>query len=153
MKFLFVLFAAVCFLRAADATIEVVKGVESLPKLAVEDASAFKSDATVRMSKMLVADMQVVSLFDVDANYAAAPYESTVPAPVHKDAQYLLRYRLHDDGNGGMKADVRLIRNGQELFAKSYVLKQSEMMVFLAHSIAYDINAKMGGTPMEWMKR
>ncbi|MDD3770083.1 Tol-Pal system protein TolB [Sulfuricurvum sp. IAE1] len=153
MKLLFVLLSAVCFLRAADATIEVVKGVESLPKLAVEDASAFKSDATVRMSKMLIADMQVVSLFDVDESYATASFDSASPAPAHKEAQYLLRYRLHDDANGGMKADVRLIRNAQELFAKSYVLKQSEMMVFLAHSIAYDINAKMGGAPMEWMKR
>lgn len=153
MKFIFVLFAAVCFLQGADTTIEVVKGVEALPKLAVEDASPMKNDVSLKMAKMLAADMEVVSLFNVDDSYAAAPFEALSPAPSHKEAQYVLRYRLSGDGAGGLKADVKLMQNGTDIFVKSYVLKQTEMAVFLAHTIAYDINAKMGGAPMEWIKR
>ncbi len=138
---------------SADATLEVVKGVESLASLGIEDGSVQPGEASQKFAKMLAADMNVVSLFTVDERYAAVAFESPLPSTVHKDAQYILRYRLKHDGAGGMHADVKLLQSNQELFAKSYVLKQSEMLVFLAHSIAYDINAKLGGAPMEWMKR
>ncbi len=153
MKFLLVLVTCFHILWSADATIEVVKGVEALPRLAVEDGSFKSSDKSRNMAKMLVADMQVVSLFNVDESYATAPFDAITPAPSHKEAQYILRYRLSDDGAGGMRADIKLLQNGSDLFSKTYMLKQSEMMVFLAHSIAYDINAKLGGAPMEWIKR
>lgn len=138
---------------SADATLEVVKGVESLASLGIEDGSVQPGEASQKFAKILAADMNVVSLFTVDERYAAVAFESPLPSTVHKDAQYILRYRLKHDGAGGMHADVKLLQSNQELFAKSYVLKQSEMLVFLAHSIAYDINAKLGGAPMEWMKR
>jgi TolB protein len=147
------LFTFYQLLWSADGTIEVVKGVESLPKLVIEDASAINSDMSRTMGKMLVADMEVVSLFTVDGSYASASFDSLSPAPVHNGAQYILRYRLSDAGVAGIKADVKLLQNGTAVFEKSYLLKQSEMIVFLAHSVAYDINAKMGGTPMEWIKR
>lgn len=153
MKLILVCLALIQVLWSADATLEVVKGVEAQPKLAIEDASPYSSETTQKMSKMLVADMNVVSLFDVDESYAVSSYENGSPASVHKNTQYLLKYRLISDGSGGMKADVRLIQNGMDLFTKSYVLKQTEMLVFLSHLIAYDINAKMGGAPMEWIKR
>jgi len=153
LKFFLVWIIALTVAWGADATIEVVKGVESLPKLAVEDGSVTSTQESQRMAKMLVADMNVVSLFNVDESYASVPYESLLAAPNHKEAQFLLRFRLTNDGNGGLKADIKLLQAGSEVFAKTYILKQTEMMVFLAHTIAYDINAKLGGSPMEWMKR
>lgn len=136
-----------------DATLEVVKGVEGLAPLAIEDSSSQTTDMSQRFAKMLAADMNVVSLFNVDDSYAVASYDSPVPAPLHKDAQYVLRYRLSNDGSGGVNADIKLLQNGQELFVKNYILKQSDMAVFLSHTIAYDINAKLGGAPIEWIKR
>lgn len=153
MKFLFVMALCLCTLFGADATLEVTKNVGVLPRLAIEDGSSVTNDAGVRFHKMLAADMNVVSLFDVDNSYALQPLEGKYPAASHKDALYVLRYRLITDGSGGFKADVKLLQNGLELFNKMYYLKQSEMLVFLAHSVAYDINAKMGGSPLEWMKR
>lgn len=137
----------------ADATIEVVKGVAGLSPLAIEDASVQSNEMGRKFSKMLAADMNVVSLFTVDESYAMAPFDSLSPSPVHKEAQYLLRYRLSDDGSGGVKADIKLLQNGNELFFKTYLLKQSEMLVFLSHAIAFDINGKMGGSPIDWIKR
>ena len=147
------LFLGSITLLSADATLEVTKNVGGVVKLVIEDGSAAGSEATQKFHKMLSADMKVVSLFDVDDSYSAQNYESTLPSLAHKDAGYVLRYRLIDDGSGGVKADVKLIQNKVVLFSKTYLLKQSEMVVFLAHSIAYDINAKMGGAPLEWMKR
>lgn len=153
MKFLVLFLTFIHLAWSADATLEVVKGVEGLSPLAIEDGSGQPDEMTSTFSKMLVADMNVVSLFTVDETYANVPFDSLNPSPVHKGAKYILRYRLSNDGVGGVKADIKLLQANQELFVKSYVLKQSEMLVFLAHSIAYDINHRLGGTPMEWIKR
>ncbi len=152
MRYLLILFF-VSTLWGADATLEVTKTVGALPRLAIEDSSAVTNDASTRFHRMLSADMNVVSLFEVDDRYAAQSLDNTQAAAIHKDAIYLLRYRLVADGSGGYRSDVKLFQNGLELFSKVYYLKQSEMLVFLAHSVAYDINAKMGGGPLEWMKR
>lgn len=153
MKIIVVLLALIQFSWGADATLEVVKGVEGLVPLAIEDSSHQTSDFSQKFTKMLAADMNVVSLFTVDDSYASAPFNSLAPSSLHKEAQYLLRYRLVDDGVGGMRADIKLMHNGNEIFLKSYILKQSDMAVFLSHSIAYDINAKLGGAPIDWIKR
>ena len=153
MRYLLIVTFLISTLWSADATLEVTKNVGMLPKLAIEDASAMGNDTGTRFHKMLSADMNVVSLFDVDDRYASQSFDSSQAAGIHKDAVYILRYRLVADGSGGYRTDVKLLQNNLELFSKIYYLKQSEMLVFLAHSIAYDINAKMGGGPLEWMKR
>jgi TolB protein len=141
------------WLWSADAILEVVKGVQTLPTLVIEDGSTGMGEVSQKMYVMLNADMNVVSLFNVDNSYAASAYTALTPSANHMNAQYVLRYRLSNDGAGGLKADIKLLQNSTELFSKTYILKQSEMMVFLSHTIAYDINSKMGGGPLEWMKR
>lgn len=153
MKIILIFLTLIQFSWGADATLEVVKGVEGLSPLAIEDSSLQTSDLSHKFTQMLAADMNVVSLFTVDQSYASVPFNSLSPSPQHQEAQYLLRYRLVDDGAGGIRADVKLLQNGNEFFAKSYILKQSEMAVFLSHAIAYDINAKLGGSPIDWIKR
>lgn len=153
MRYLLILTFFISALWSADATLEVTKNVGMLPKLAIEDASSVGNDSGTRFHKMLSADMNVVSLFDVDESYAAQSFDNPQAAGLHKDAIYILRYRLVPDGSGGYRTDVKLFQNSLELFSKIYYLKQREMLVFLAHSVAYDINAKMGGGPLEWMKR
>lgn len=153
MRFLIILLICSFTLWGADATLEVTKNVGALPVLAIEDGSAVNNEAGSRFHKMLSADMNVVSLFNLDDRYAMQSFDNPIPSGIHKDAVYILRYRLVPDGSGGYRTDVKLLQNNLELFSKIYYLKQSEMLVFLAHSIAYDINAKMGGGPLEWMKR
>ena len=153
MKFFLFVLVFVQISWGADATLEVVKGVGGLSPLAIEDSSPQTTEMSQKFSHMLAADMNVVSLFDVDESYAAVGFDIPSPASTHKDAQYLLRYRLANDGVGGVRADIKLLQEGNPIFEKSYVLKQSEMLVFLSHSIAYDINAKLGGSPIDWIKR
>ncbi|MFA6187951.1 MAG: Tol-Pal system protein TolB [Sulfuricurvum sp.] len=153
MRYLIIIATLMSALWSADATLEVTKTVGMLPRLAIEDGSITGSEYGSKFHKMLSADMKVVSLFDVDDRYAEQSLDNVQSAAIHKDAAYILRYRLTADGSGGYRSDVKLFQNGLELFSKIYYLKQSEMLVFLAHSVAYDINAKMGGGPLEWMKR
>lgn len=153
MKSILFFLILIPYLWSSEGTIEVVKGVEGLSSLAIEDSSPQSNDMSQKFAKMLASDMDVVSLFTVDESYATSPFDSLNPSPSHKEAKYLLRYRLINDGVGGARADVKLLHDGHELFLKSYVLKQNEMLVFLSHSIAYDINAKLGGSPIDWIKR
>lgn len=153
MKIIFFWLSLIQLLWGADATIEVVKGVTGLSPLAIEDSSSQSTEMSQKFSQMLAADMNVISMFSVDESYALAGFDASSPATIHKEAQYLLRYRLVNDGMGGVKADVKLLQDGNTLFLKSYILKQSEMLVFLSHSVAYDINAKLGGSPIDWIKR
>lgn len=152
MKFLILWIVFLTFLWGTDATLEVSKGVESLPKLAIEDSTPIPDELSKKMFQVLKADMEVTTLFDVDQSYGVSAYDSSSAAINHLKFQYLLKYRLSQFSDG-VHADVKLIQNGSELFTKSYVLKQADMAVFLAHSIAYDINVKMGGAPMDWIKR
>lgn len=149
MRYWISLLLLVSIVCGESTMLEVSKNVSVLSKLSIVDGSVKGNEQTQKFHKMLVADMKVVSLFNVDEGYAQEPYE----AKANINALFVLRYRLEDDGSGGFKTDVKLLQNGLELFSKTYMLKQREMVVFLAHSIAYDINAKMGGAPLEWMKR
>ncbi|MFA6145399.1 MAG: Tol-Pal system protein TolB [Sulfurimonas sp.] len=153
MIYWILLFLSGMTLFGAEATLEVTKNVGELSTFVIEDGSPVSGDETQKFHKMLSADMKVVSLFNVDDTYSTQIYEKSEPSPLNKESGYVLRYRLTSDGSGGYKTDVKLVQNGLILFSKSYLLKQSEMLVFLAHSIAYDINAKLGGAPLEWMKR
>ena len=111
----------------ADATLEVVKGVEGLASLAIEDGSYQPNDSSRKFMQMLAADMNVISMFTVNETYSTCSFESITPSAIHKDAQYLLRYQLADDGMGGIKADIKLLQNGREIFLKNYILKQTAM--------------------------
>lgn len=153
MKFWMILLVWCVSLFGADTTLEVTKNVGALSKLVIEDGNGSEIESTQKFHKMLSADMKVISLFDVDDSYATNSFESLSSAPSHKNSVLILKYRLRNDGSGGFQSDVKLVQNGLEIFNKTYFLKQKEMLVFLAHSIAYDINTKMGGAPLEWMKR
>ncbi|MCK9373835.1 MAG: Tol-Pal system protein TolB [Sulfuricurvum sp.] len=153
MRFLVVWCLFTGLIWSADATLEVVKGVQPLPSLVIEDGSAVENEMSQKMHAMLSADMNVISLFTLNENYFHVPYEGGVAAANSTNSHYVLRFRLAPDGAGGVRADVKLLQNSTEIFVKTYLLKQSEMAVFLSHSIAYDINTKLGGAPLEWIKR
>ena len=65
---------------------------------------------------------------------------------------YTLRFRLRDD-DGAFVADIRLFRESKVVLQKSYHVSDNEMSPFVAHAIAYDVNAFFGQAPLEWLKR
>lgn len=139
---------------ATDATIEVVKKVDSLPSLAIEDAS-INYDDTFKMQffKSLVADLNVISIFNVDRNHRVTHYNNSYVAVENKDMNYVLRYRLHEGDNGSLNVTMKLISTNKELFSKSYKVSKKNIFMFVSHAMAYDINEYMGEPSVEWMKR
>ncbi len=154
MKILYTLLLLISFSYANDATIDVIKKVESLPSLAVEESSTSYDDTfKLQFFKSLIADMNVISIFNVDRHYRHVEYEATDVVVENKDMKYVLRYQVFEDDSGYFNAKVKLLKESQEVMNKSYKIKKKDFYMFIAHAIAYDINEFMGEPSVAWMKR
>ncbi len=141
-------------LFATDLTIEVKKKVESLPSLALEDASInYDNTFKMRFFKALFADMNVISLFNVDKHRRLTYFNATSTVAANKDMDYVVRYKLFEDDSGKLNVAMKLIHNGNSVFAKNYKISKKSAYVFLSHAIAYDINKYMGGDDIGWIKK
>ena len=141
-------------LFATDLTIEVKKKVESLPSLAIEDASINYDDTfKMRFFKALFADMNVISLFNVDKHRVINYFNAPSVAVANKDMDYVLRYKLFQGDDGKLNVEVKLIHNDSDVFRKTYKISKKAAYIFLSHAIAYDINKHMGADDIGWIKK
>ena len=139
---------------ASDATIEVIKKVDSLPSIAVEDASInYDNTFKIRFFKSLVADLNVISLFNVDRHHRETYYNDTNVVLENKDMNYVLRYSMSEDDSGALNVAMKLLNTGEEVLSKNYKVSKQNIYMFVSHAIAYDINEFMGQPSVEWMKR
>jgi len=154
LKIIVSILLVISFLFANDATIDVVKKADNLPSIAVEDSSvsydqAFKD----RFFKSIVADLNVLAIFNVDGSYRTVSYDAGSVVVANKDMKYVLRYKLTEGDSGAFNVDIKLISGGSTVFSKNYSVNNSNIYMFVSHSIAYDINKFMGEAPIEWIKR
>jgi len=154
VKIIFSLLMIISLSFAGDATIEVIKKVDALPSIAVEDASV-NYDETFRMRffKSLVADLNVISLFNVDRHRRITHYNNTDVLVENKDMDYVLRYRMSEDDSGALNIIMKLLQNNEEVLLKNYKVSKQDIYMFISHAMAYDINDFMGEPSVEWMKR
>ncbi len=153
MRHIIILVFCSLWLFASDATIDVIKESGSLPSIVVEDATVdFRGESTSKkFAKVLQADLNVLALFNVDTTYHTADYDSDSVEDSSKN--YTLRFRLSRNDRGTVIVDAKLIRDKESVMSRSYRVDKESMSVFLAHSIAYDVNAYFGQESVEWMKR
>jgi TolB protein len=139
---------------ASDATIEVIKKVDSLPTIAVEDSSSSYNDTfKLQFFKSLVADLNVLSIFNVDRLHHTVNYDASNVVVENKDMNYVLRYRLIEDDNKALNIEMKIISEDKIVLTKNYKANNSNIYMFLSHTMAYDVNEFMGEKPVEWMKR
>jgi len=146
------------FSYASDATVEIVKKIDVLPKIAVQDASPKNVDLGARQSffKLLVGDLRVSSHFQVLDEYLQSSYEG---GPLEnflsdKRVDLILRFSLNQDFNT-MSATVKFInaKTGATTFEKAYSLSDKKRHPFLAHKIIVDINDNIGAPSIKWMEQ
>jgi TolB protein len=146
------LFITVLF--ANDATIEVIKKADSVPSIAVEDASiSYDETFRLRFFKTLIADLNVISIFNVDRHHRIANFNDVDVLVENKDMAYVLRYKMFEDDNGALNVQIKLLQKNEEVFVKNYRVSKQEIFMFISHAIAYDINEFMGEPSVAWMKR
>ena len=154
MKVILLLVIFFQFAFSYDATIEVVKKVETLPSIAVEDASVSYDDSfKLKFFKSIVADLNVISAFNVDRHHRITYFNDTNVLVLNKDMNYVLRYKMQEGDDESLNIDIKLLRDNEEVLTKKYKTKKSSTYMFVAHAIAYDINEFMGNKSVEWMKR
>jgi len=154
LKIIISFLIAVTIAYASDATIEVIKKVDSLPTLALEDSSvSYSKEFKMRFFKSLVADLNVISLFNVDRHYRKINYDASEVSYENKDMNYVLRYKLTRDDRGALNIELKILNKNSTLFSKNYKVNNPKIYMFVSHTIAYDINNYMGEPPVEWMKR
>ncbi len=141
-------------LYASDATIEVIKKVQSLPSFAVEDASTNRDDTfKLKFFKSLIADLNVISIFNVDRHHRISAYDTNRVVVENKDIDYVLKYNLQDSDSDGFTLQMKLIKDEQIVLNKKYKVSESKKYMFVAHTIAYEINKFMEQPSIEWMKK
>ena len=154
MKIFFSLLLLFTLSYSNDATIEVIKKVDSLPTIAVEDSSISYDDTfKMRFFKSLIADLNVISIFNVDRHYRTTYYNDSSVLVENKDMNYVLRYKMFQDDNGALNIDMKLFEKDEEVFSKSYRVSRDDIYMFVSHAIAYDINDYMGEPSVAWMKK
>lgn len=154
--FLFICVTVIGF--ASDATVEIVKKMEILPKIAVQDASQKTIDLEFRKSlfKLIAGDLRVSSHFNVLDEYLQSSYEG---GPLEnflsdKKVDLILRFSVTQAANN-VSADVKLInaRTGTTTSERSYVLNDKKRYPFLAHKIVSEANDQMGAPSIKWMEQ
>lgn len=154
MRIFFSLFFLIAFAFGSDGSIEVVKKVDILPTMAVEDGSVSYDDS-LRKSffKSLVSDINVLSFFNVDPHMYTTNYDDSNVVLENKDKEYVVRYKIFEDSDNTFNVSMKILHKSALVKTKSYKIKNKNLYVFVAHAMAYDLNEYMGGEPVEWMKR
>lgn len=154
MKLFFSFFIMFSILYGSDATIEVIKKVESLPSIAVEDSNSnYDPVFKLKFFKAIVADLNVVSLFNVDRHHRISDFNSQRVDVENKDMNFVLKYNLYEDDFKKFHVDFKLIKDGEVVLSKKYRVGRRNIYMFISHAIAYDINNYMGAKPIGWIKR
>ena len=154
MKLLLSIFFTMTLLFAQDATIDVIKQVDSLPSIAVEDASINYSDRfKLQFFKSIIADLNVLSIYNVDRHHSMVHFNDADLFINNLNFDYVLRYKMFEGDDSSLNVNIKLFYKTKEVLSKKYKIKQNSMYVFVAHTIAYDLNEYMGMKSVEWMKR
>jgi TolB protein len=154
VKLLFSLLMLICVTYASDATIEVIKKADVIPSIAVEDASEDYDDTfKMRFFKSLNADLNVLSIFNVDRHYRIADYDDSNVVLENKDMDYVLRYDMSEGDGDALNVSMKLLQKNEIVFTKNYRVTNREIYMFVSHAMAYDINEFMGEPSVSWMKR
>ncbi|MDD2384029.1 MAG: Tol-Pal system protein TolB [Sulfurospirillaceae bacterium] len=158
LKKLVVLCFVIVFSFASDATVEIVKKIDVLPKIAIQDASEQMVDINFRRTffKLIAGDLRVSSHFNVNDEYLQSSY---VGGPIEnflsdKKVDMILRFKIVQTLNS-ISANVKVInaRTGATTSENSYNLPDKNRYPFLAHKITIDVNAQIGAPSIQWMEQ
>lgn len=140
-----------------DATLEVVKKFGNLPNILVQYSGKDynQREYTLRIFKMLVADLKVTGHFTVqeDGNIAN---EMVLNFDEYRKAKIDLIARVSAEIlQDGLMVNLQLYdaNSGTLALSKEYKNSSAETYPFLAHKLAIDINDYIQAPNVDWMER
>lgn len=154
--FMILMFSSIIF--AADATVEIVKKIDSLPRIAVQDASDSSVDLNFRKKffKIIVGDLRVSAHFRPLDEYLQSSYAGSVQENFlsKKNVDLILRYKVSLQ-NDYIIATVKLINasSGEVKNETNYKMQNKKRFPFLAHRIVSAVNDIIGAPSIKWMEQ
>lgn len=153
-KIVFILLSFV-YLVASDATIEIIKRVDKLPTIQLQDASDSYVDNNFREKffKILIGDLKVTTYFDVIDTYTISSFDDNLRANADVKADFVLRYKLFLQPDDSILATVKLINpnKGILISTRNFRISKQDFYPFLAHSVTIDISKDLGTASLDWM--
>ncbi len=140
-------------LSADDLTIDVSKQVDSLPSLTLENSTRVDSSINKSFLRSLMSDMNVLSIFNVNRRSYRVDFSDENVARESKKSSYVLRFKIVPQDSGAYKTEIKFFEQNRVIFQKSYTIHKKRLYVFVAHTIAYDINKVMGEDSIDWIKK
>jgi TolB protein len=159
IKKLLVILALVSYVFAYDATVEIVKKMDKLPKIAIQDASSSDIDKVFRKKffKILVGDLRVSSHFNVVDEYLKSSYDGNLEENFLSELNLdlILRFDINFENDGTIIAKIKLLnaKTGQVDTQKLYKISKMNRYPFLAHKIVVELNDKIGAPSVKWMEQ
>ncbi len=158
VKKIILLLFCVYSLFAYDATVEIVKRLDTLPKIAVQDASEDSENFALRKKffKILVGDLRVSAHFRPTDKYMRSSYDGDIGENFLSklNVDLILRFRLKSEGNS-LVANVKLINasSGEVKNETNYKMQNRKRFPFLAHRIIVNTNDLIGAPSIKWMEQ
>lgn len=146
-------------LFAYDATVEIVKKLDRVPRIVVQDASAESVDLEYRQKffKILVGDLRVSTHFNVVNEYLQSSFDGNLEENFMNEysPDLILRFSLSLDSFGEVIAQTKLYNaeTGQVSSEKIYKISKRNRYPFLAHRMAVELNEKIGAPSIDWMQQ
>lgn len=143
---------------AQDATMEIVKRMDTAPKIMVQDGTDNSFDGTFknRFFKMLIGDLKTTTHFNPIATYVTSNYDSDPVVNVgEKKPNLILQYKLEHAEAGAILVRAKFVNanNMQVRSENSYTIPEKSRYPFLSHRVISDVNDNIAAPSVNWMKR
>jgi len=144
MKFLIFIFS---FIYLVGANLEVVKYVSHKnPKILIE-----YNNLPIKIKKLLKVDSNIIAHYDFDFVHIEKSIKSIfVNKDIYKKYAYLLRLDFKDNKLTSILYDLTTKKS---MMYKVYKIDNMNIYPFMVHALNYDINTKLGFTPIDWINR
>lgn len=157
-KFVVAFFGSVGLLMSltfgADATMEIVKSVQRMPKIEVGYVPAGESLTAKRAYKVLMGDLSVSGHFEPSDGgaYSKGSIDYSIYQAKKIDLVAIIQVKKESKN---YKATLLLydINSSNLSINKTYQVSDSQLYPFAAHKMAIDINKYIKAPPIDWMSR
>ncbi|MDR2080408.1 MAG: Tol-Pal system protein TolB [Campylobacteraceae bacterium] len=154
-----VIFGFTTLFAAGDATIEIVKTMDKLPVIQVQDASSSGVSSLLRNNifKLLIADLKITTYYDINEAYGVAGWNDSnrVGYGIDTKTDLVLRYKLTEELDDSVTANTKLIntRSGSVISERVFKISKASHYPILPHSIIMSVVKDTKQDPVDWMNR
>ncbi|WP_419767186.1 Tol-Pal system protein TolB [Arcobacter sp.] len=159
MKKTFFLLTLICInLFAVDASMEIIKKSDNLPKIEISIASdTVNVEYINKIKKLLIQDLLVSGHFEAMSSNEKISFSSNpnMLGLKNRGVDLFLNLSIRESSFGGLNLNIKLFDNNlmQLILEKTISSSQLERFPFVAHRAAIVINKHLNAPSIDWMDK